>query len=80
VQDTIIALQDPLQIELTEGVANFNDEVLEFDRDYDAKGPMVDGIAAKEASDRVSFRFFSFVIQTNPKYWPLGAFVPRPFR
>lgn len=52
VHKQILALQGPLQVELTEGVAKFNEEVSEFDSEYESKGPMVPGIPAKEASDR----------------------------
>lgn len=48
----VLSLQAPLQVELTEGVAVFNEEVERFDLDYESKGPMVPGIPAKEASDR----------------------------
>ncbi|XP_045497912.1 dynein axonemal heavy chain 8 [Colias croceus] len=53
VQQRIVDMQGPLQKELTEGVATFNSDVLKFDADYDAFGPMTPGLSAKEASDRV---------------------------
>lgn len=43
-----------MKIELTEGVARFRQEVEDFDSDFEERGPMVPGIQAKEASDRVS--------------------------
>lgn len=46
-------MQGPLQKELTEGVASFNADVLKFDADYDAFGPMSPGLTAREASDRL---------------------------
>ncbi|EDS37982.1 ciliary dynein heavy chain 5 [Culex quinquefasciatus] len=53
VENDIIALQVPLQRELAEGVAEFTEEIDEFDKEFDDKGPMEEGISAKEASDRV---------------------------
>ncbi|CAK1540075.1 unnamed protein product [Leptosia nina] len=53
VQQRIVDMQGPLQKELTEGVASFNEDVLKFDADYDAFGPMTPGLSAREASDRV---------------------------
>ncbi|XP_072937033.1 dynein axonemal heavy chain 8 [Epargyreus clarus] len=53
VQQRIVDMQGPLQKELTEGVASFNADVLKFDADYDAFGPMTPGLSAREASDRV---------------------------
>lgn len=48
----IVDMQGPLQEELTEGVATFTDDVLKFDADYEAFGPMTPGLTAREASDR----------------------------
>lgn len=45
-------MQGPLQKELTEGVESFVDDMLKFDADYDAFGPMTPGLSAREASDR----------------------------
>ncbi|XP_062548437.1 dynein axonemal heavy chain 8 [Armigeres subalbatus] len=53
VENDIIALQVPLQRELAEGVEQFVDEINEFDQEFEVKGPMEEGISAKEASDRV---------------------------
>ncbi|XP_026320150.1 dynein heavy chain 8, axonemal [Hyposmocoma kahamanoa] len=53
VQQRIVDMQGPLQNELTEGVATFQDDVFKFDADYDAFGPMTPGLSAREASDRV---------------------------
>lgn len=52
VQQKIVDMQGPLQTELTEGVATFLADVLKFDADYDAAGPMTPGLSAREASDR----------------------------
>lgn len=46
-------LQGPLLQELLSGVEKFKSDVQKFDEDFVAKGPMVEGILAKEASDRV---------------------------
>ncbi|XP_045464438.1 dynein axonemal heavy chain 8-like isoform X2 [Harmonia axyridis] len=53
VQSNITELQGPLLHELTEGVDNFKIEVEIFDRDFEENGPMVPGLSAREASDRV---------------------------
>lgn len=52
VQQRIVDMQGPLQKELSEGVAAFNTDVLKFDADYEAWGPMTPGLTAREASDR----------------------------
>lgn len=46
-------LQGPLLTELQNGVIKFKNDVAQFDDDFVKKGPMVEGIPAKEASDRV---------------------------
>lgn len=53
VQEQICTVQGPLQTELTEGVARFDDEVQAFDVDFELNGPMIPGLSAREASDRV---------------------------
>ncbi|KAI4504021.1 hypothetical protein M0802_000492 [Mischocyttarus mexicanus] len=54
VQETICEMQEPLKTELIEGVAIFIDDVAQFDMDFDLEGPMVEGIPAAEASERVT--------------------------
>lgn len=46
-------MQGPLQAELTAGVAVFANDVEKFDVDYEISGPMVPGLQARDASDRV---------------------------
>lgn len=41
--------------ELMAGVAEFAAEVFEFDTDFEENGPMVEGLEAREASDRFGF-------------------------
>ncbi|CAH0592601.1 unnamed protein product [Chrysodeixis includens] len=53
VQQKIVDMQGPLQKELTEGVATFLADVLKFDADYEATGPMTPGLSARDASDKV---------------------------
>ncbi|CAK9824517.1 Dynein axonemal heavy chain 8 [Anthophora retusa] len=53
VQARICEMQEPLKKELTDGVALFKQAVIEFDNDFELHGPMVEGIPAKEASDRL---------------------------
>lgn len=48
----IASMEQPLLVELKEGVASFNDEIMEFEEEYMANGPMVEGLSAKEASTR----------------------------
>ncbi|KAJ3662197.1 hypothetical protein Zmor_006553 [Zophobas morio] len=53
VQENICEVQGPLLEELTEGVSKFRDEVEAFDIDFELNGPMIPGLSAREASDRV---------------------------
>ncbi|KRT82784.1 hypothetical protein AMK59_4319, partial [Oryctes borbonicus] len=53
VQEQICHVQGPLLEELTNGVKGFYQDVLEFDKDFDQNGPMIPGLSAREASDRV---------------------------
>lgn len=46
-------MQGPLLEELTEGVRLFKVEVEQFDIDFEERGPMIPGLSAREASDRV---------------------------
>lgn len=39
--------------ELKDGVKAFADDVEKFDQDFDTSGPMIPGLSAREASDRV---------------------------
>ncbi|PSN47670.1 Dynein heavy chain 8 [Blattella germanica] len=52
-QEEVCDIQEPLKLELLEGVSTFRQEVINFDHDFDLNGPMVPGIPAREASDRV---------------------------
>lgn len=45
-------MQEPLRQELIEGVAVLKNDVDNFDVDFEQNGPMIEGIPAKEASDR----------------------------
>ncbi|XP_076677676.1 dynein heavy chain 8, axonemal kl-3 isoform X2 [Andrena cerasifolii] len=53
IQAKICEMQDPLKKELTDGVTIFKQDVIEFDLEFELNGPMVEGIPAKEASDRL---------------------------
>lgn len=55
VSDQIAEMQSPLLIELTEGIATFQSEIDTFNADFENRGPMSEGLSAKEASDRVNF-------------------------
>lgn len=61
VAEKVLNKQKPLLQELEDGVTVFKDTVLSFDQEFIEKGPMVEGIAAKEASDRVLI--FSFQLE-----------------
>lgn len=52
VSSKIAEMEQPLLLELTEGISDFKAAIDEFNQDYELKGPMVDGISAKEASER----------------------------
>ncbi|KAK5645861.1 hypothetical protein RI129_004325 [Pyrocoelia pectoralis] len=52
-QVNICKVQEPLQKELLAGVKVFGKDVEGFDVDYEINGPMVPGLQAREASDRV---------------------------
>lgn len=45
-------MQEPLRKELTAGVEVLKQDVEKFDIDFEFSGPMVEGIPAKEASER----------------------------
>ncbi|XP_022920277.2 dynein axonemal heavy chain 8 [Onthophagus taurus] len=53
VQENICLVQGPLLEELKRGVGLFREAVEQFDEDFELNGPMVPGLPAKEASDRV---------------------------
>ncbi|XP_018316536.1 dynein heavy chain 8, axonemal [Mycetomoellerius zeteki] len=53
VQAVICEMQEPLKKELIDGVAVLKKKVAQFDIDFELNGPMVEGIPAKEASERV---------------------------
>ncbi|XP_037951167.1 dynein heavy chain 8, axonemal [Teleopsis dalmanni] len=53
VSDRISEMEGPLLKELNEGIAIFVQEFDQFNIDFELNGPMVEGISAKEASDRV---------------------------
>lgn len=50
---TIVRMQQSLLEELQAGVSKFQYEIKTFDQNFINEGPMVEGIPAKEASDRV---------------------------
>lgn len=45
-------MQEPLKTELIDGVIILEKKVAQFDIDFELNGPMVEGIPAKEASER----------------------------
>lgn len=84
VQQRIVDMQKPLSRELTEGVATFNQDVLKFDADYDAYGPMTPGLSARDASDRyrqlkrlLTFLACKIFIVLNRRIILVSAWSPR---
>lgn len=56
-------MQEPLKKELIEGVAILKIKVAQFDIDFELNGPMVEGIPAKEASERYNmFHYYLIVL------------------
>ncbi|XP_029675665.1 LOW QUALITY PROTEIN: dynein heavy chain 8, axonemal-like [Formica exsecta] len=53
VQAIICEMQEPLRKELINGVVVLKEKVTQFDIDFEINGPMVEGIPAKEASERL---------------------------
>ncbi|XP_067209496.1 dynein axonemal heavy chain 8 [Linepithema humile] len=53
VQEIICKMQDPLKKELIDGVVVLKQNVDHFDIDFELYGPMVEGIPAKDASERL---------------------------
>lgn len=51
-QAIICEMQEPLKKELIDGVEILMKNVVDFDLDFEYNGPMVEGIPAKEASER----------------------------
>lgn len=52
-------MQEPLKTELIDGVAVLKKKVAQFDIDFELSGPMVEGIPAKEASERYNVSLVS---------------------
>ncbi|KAJ9594442.1 hypothetical protein L9F63_014127 [Diploptera punctata] len=52
-QEEVCEVQEPFKLELLDGVSTFTQDVITFDHDFELYGPMVPGIPAREASDRV---------------------------
>lgn len=57
VSDQIAGMKDSLFVELTNGIATLKVEIQTFNEEFETKGPMVDDLPAKVASDRVSKNF-----------------------
>ncbi|XP_075210479.1 dynein heavy chain 8, axonemal kl-3 [Lycorma delicatula] len=53
VQALLCEVQDPMKKELLHAVGQFAKDVETFDTDFEENGPMIEGLEAKEASDRV---------------------------
>lgn len=54
-------MQEPLKTELIDGVAVLKKKVAQFDIDFEFSGPMVEGIPAKEASERYDVSLISHI-------------------
>lgn len=55
-------MQEPLKKELVGGVAILKTKVAEFDIDFELNGPMVEGIPAKEASERYNMIYHYLIV------------------
>ncbi|TPP55936.1 Dynein axonemal heavy chain 5 [Fasciola gigantica] len=53
VQDHLLEIQPKFKLELVDGVQVFKQDVVDFVQDYDTAGPMEQGVAPREASDRL---------------------------
>lgn len=53
VSEQIGLMKDNLFDELTKGITDLKIEVEVFNEEFETKGPMIDGLSAKVASDRV---------------------------
>lgn len=49
----VLKLQIPLQKDLEIGLAQFKEDVVTFEEDFENRGPMIEGLSPKEAYDRV---------------------------
>lgn len=69
VGNKIYELTDPMYQELNDGIANFDSEIKLFDNDFETKGPMVEGLSSKDASDRVNNKLYTLrlhpILNTN---------------
>lgn len=54
VSDQIANMENKLFAELTQGILELKSEVDIFNEDFEMRGPMIGGLPAKVASDRVS--------------------------
>ncbi|KAJ8670776.1 hypothetical protein QAD02_002035, partial [Eretmocerus hayati] len=70
VQATIVEMQAPLKNELTSGIAALKEEVKKFDSDFDTRGPLIVGIPAREAAERVLLfeAWFDDLCERNETY------------
>lgn len=60
--DQIANMRESLFEELTKGIEVLKNDINIFNEEFETKGPMIDGLTAKVASDRVSEHF---VFRTN---------------
>ncbi|EEB13574.1 ciliary dynein heavy chain, putative [Pediculus humanus corporis] len=54
VQKNLVDVQEPFKVELIKEIKKFKMDLENFDRDFEVGGPLVPGLAAREASDRVT--------------------------
>ncbi|KAF8568731.1 hypothetical protein P879_07217, partial [Paragonimus westermani] len=53
VQDHLLEIRPKFELDLIEGVKTFKEKLTDFVQDYDTVGPMEQGVAPREASDRL---------------------------
>lgn len=54
VQKNLVDVQEPFKKVMIEGIEKFRQDIEQFDRDFEDKGPLQPGLPAREASDRVT--------------------------
>lgn len=80
VQANICEIQEPLKDELIGGVTALQREVAQFDTDFETKGPMIEGIPAKEASERYALFLEKIIQGTSAKFKAIRKRVFRVMR
>lgn len=51
-QKNLVDVQEPFKQQMIKEIEKFRQDIVIFDNDFEVGGPMVPGLAAREASDR----------------------------